>query len=145
MQNLWKYLDDLVGKGLDFITIGQFLWYASASLLMLAMPIAILISSIMTFGNLGEALNWLPSNHPVFPCYVSWAADVDSHHALRDHFYFCQLRYPYANLKFVTLYNDIYLKKPAFDLRRESSSPIFPIMPSRWARKTPMDEPFTRY
>src|SRR5688572_17206454 len=54
MQNLWKYIDDLVGKGLDFLTIGQFLWYASATLLTLAMPIAILISSIMTFGNLGE-------------------------------------------------------------------------------------------
>ena len=54
MQTLWKYIDDLVGKGLDFITICKFLWYASASMLILAMPIAILISSIMTFGNLGE-------------------------------------------------------------------------------------------
>src|SRR5215212_5397303 len=54
MQTLWKYIDDLVGKGLDFITIGEFVWYASASLLALSMPIAILISSIMTFGNLGE-------------------------------------------------------------------------------------------
>ncbi|MBL0255415.1 MAG: LptF/LptG family permease, partial [Chitinophagaceae bacterium] len=32
MQILWKYIDDLVGKGLDFITIMQFIWYASASL-----------------------------------------------------------------------------------------------------------------
>ena len=55
MQSLWKYIDDLVGKDLDFFTIGQFLWYASASLLILAIPIAILISSIMTFGNLGES------------------------------------------------------------------------------------------
>ena len=55
MQILWKYIDDLVGKDLDFFTIGQFLWYASASLLILAIPIAILISSIMTFGNLGES------------------------------------------------------------------------------------------
>ena len=55
MQTLWKYIDDLVGKGLDFITIGKFIWYMSATLLTLAMPIAILISSIMTFGNLGES------------------------------------------------------------------------------------------
>ena len=55
MQIVWKYIDDLVGKGLDLLTIGQFVWYASASLLALAMPIAILISSIMTFGNLGES------------------------------------------------------------------------------------------
>ena len=39
MQSLWKYIDDLVGKGLDFATIGLFLWYVSASLLTLAMPI----------------------------------------------------------------------------------------------------------
>src|ERR1700712_2194519 len=55
MQSLWKYIDDLVGKGLDLITIGKFLWYISSSLLTLAIPIAILISSIMTFGNLGES------------------------------------------------------------------------------------------
>jgi lipopolysaccharide export system permease protein len=55
MQNLWKYIDDLVGKDLDLFTIGKFLWYASATLLTLSMPIAILISSIMTFGNLGES------------------------------------------------------------------------------------------
>jgi lipopolysaccharide export system permease protein len=55
MQTVWKYIDDLVGKGLDFGTIGQFIWYASASLITLAMPIAILISAIMTFGNLGES------------------------------------------------------------------------------------------
>ncbi len=55
MQTLWKYIDDLVGKGLDFVTIMQFVWYASATLSTLAMPIAILISSIMTFGNLGES------------------------------------------------------------------------------------------
>ena len=55
MQTVWKYVDDLVGKGLDFGTIGLFLFYMSATLLILAMPIAILISSIMTFGNLGES------------------------------------------------------------------------------------------
>jgi len=54
MQILWKYIDDLVGKGLDFLTLIEFLIYASATLVTLAMPIAILLSSIMTFGKLGE-------------------------------------------------------------------------------------------
>lgn len=118
MQSLWKYLDDLVGKGLDFLTIGQFLWYASASLLMLAMPIAILISSIMTFGNLGESfelvaiksagISLLRFMRPlmiiaIFLCGLT--------------FVFANYVIPVANLKFVTLYNDIYLKKPAFDLK----------------------------
>src|SRR6187549_2071044 len=68
MQGLWKYLDDLVGKGLDFITIGKFLWYVSASMLTLAMPIAILISSIMTLATWAKALNWWRSNLQAFPC-----------------------------------------------------------------------------
>ena len=118
MQGLWKYLDDLVGKGLDFITIGKFLWYVSASMLTLAMPIAILISSIMTFGNLGESFELVAIKSSGisllrFMRPLIWVA-----------LFFCGITFmfanyviPYANLKFVTLYNDIYYKKPAFDLK----------------------------
>jgi len=118
MQILWKYIDDLVGKGLDFITIMQFIWYAGASLITLAMPIAILISSIMTFGNLGES----------FELVAIKASGISLLRFMRPIMWvsvlFCGITYvfannviPYANLKFVTLYNDIYLKKPAFDLK----------------------------
>lgn len=118
MQILWKYIDDLVGKGLDFLTIGQFLWYASASLLTLAMPIAILISSIMTFGNLGESfelvavkssgISLLRFMRPLifFALLLSYVT-----------FLFANYVIPYATLKFKTLYSDIYYKKPAFDLK----------------------------
>ena len=118
MQILWKYIDDLVGKGLDFITISQFLWYASASLLTLAMPIAILISSIMTFGNLGESfelvaikssgISLLRFMRPLvfFAILLSYIT-----------FLFANYVIPYATLKFKTLYSDIYYKKPAFDLK----------------------------
>src|SRR3989339_2111617 len=54
MQFLWKYIDDLVGKGLDFPIIGQLLFYASATFVPLALPLAILLASLMTFGNMGE-------------------------------------------------------------------------------------------
>jgi lipopolysaccharide export system permease protein len=118
MQILWKYIDDLVGKGLDFVTISQFLWYASASLLTLAMPIAILISSIMTFGNLGES----------FELVAIKSAGISLLRFMRPLFWFtlilCGISFlfanyvvPYANLKFKTLYSDIYYKKPAFDLK----------------------------
>jgi Lipopolysaccharide export system permease LptF/LptG len=83
MQGLWKYLDDLVGKGLDFITIGKFLWYVSASMLTLAMPIAILISTIMTFGC-----------HQIFghiAAALHAAPDVSGRYFLRHHVYVCQL------------------------------------------------------
>jgi lipopolysaccharide export system permease protein len=118
MQSLWKYIDDLVGKDLDLITVFKFLWYASASLLILAIPIAILISSIMTFGNLGESfelvaikssgISLLRFMRPItifaiFLCIVS--------------FFFANNVIPVANLQFKTLYYDIFYKKPALDLK----------------------------
>ncbi len=55
MQFLWKYIDDLVGKGLDVLTVSHLIFYMSATMVPLALPLAILLSSIMTFGNLGES------------------------------------------------------------------------------------------
>ncbi len=118
MQTVWKYIDDLVGKGLDFGTIGLFLFYMSATLLILAMPIAILISSIMTFGNLGESfelvaikssgVSLLRFMRPLFFVAVLLSGVT---------FLFANYVIPHANLKSVTLYNDILYKKPAFDLK----------------------------
>ena len=54
MQFLWKYIDDLVGKGLEFSQIAELLFYASARFVPAALPIAMLLSSVMTFGKLGE-------------------------------------------------------------------------------------------
>ena len=54
MQFLWKYIDELVGKGLDASVIAELLFYASITLVPMALPLAILLASIMTFGNLGE-------------------------------------------------------------------------------------------
>lgn len=118
MQGLWKYLDDLVGKGLDFMTIGKFLWYVSASMLTLAMPIAILISSIMTFGNLGESFELVAIKSSGisllrFMRPLVWVALL----FCGITFIFANYVIPYANLKFVALYNDIFYKKPAFDLK----------------------------
>jgi lipopolysaccharide export system permease protein len=119
MQTLWKYIDDLVGKGLDFITIIKFVWYASATLLTLAMPIAILISSIMTFGNLGESfelvaikssgISLLRFMRPlmwftVLLCIIT--------------FLFANYVIPYSQLKFVTIYRDILIKKPSLNIKQ---------------------------
>lgn len=54
LQFLWKYVDDLVGKGLEWYIILKLLFYASANMVPLALPIAVLLASIMTYGNLGE-------------------------------------------------------------------------------------------
>lgn len=54
MQFFWKYIDDLMGKGLSIVVVTELLFYVSASLIPLALPLAILLSSIMTLGNLAE-------------------------------------------------------------------------------------------
>ena len=118
MQILWKYIDDLVGKGLDVVTLTKFIIYASATLVTLALPIAILLSSIMTFGKLGEnfelvavkssGISLLRFMRPLFfvavvLCFIT--------------FLFANYVIPVANLKFAVIYNDIYRKSPAFDLK----------------------------
>ncbi len=118
MQILWKYIDDLVGKGLDFITLAKFLIYASATLVSLSLPIAILLSSIMTFGKLGEnfelvaikssGISLLRFMRPLF--FVSIVLTCIA-------FLFANYITPVANLKFAVIYNDIYRKSPAFDLK----------------------------
>ncbi len=54
MQFLWKHINELVGKGLDIIVLLEFFYYAVLSIVPMALPLAILLASLMTFGNLGE-------------------------------------------------------------------------------------------
>lgn len=55
MQFLWRYVDDLIGKGLTIDVLMQFFWYMGLMLVPQALPLAILLSSLITFGNLGES------------------------------------------------------------------------------------------
>ena len=54
MQSVWKYIDDLIGKGLEWTVIVELAFYSIPTLVPLALPLAILLSSLMTFGKLGE-------------------------------------------------------------------------------------------
>lgn len=54
MQFLWRYLDDLVGKGLSISVVGELFFYAALTMVPTALPLAVLLASLMTFGNLGE-------------------------------------------------------------------------------------------
>lgn len=55
MQFLWRYIDQLIGKGLSMEVLAQFFWYMGLMLLPQALPLAILLSSLIAFGNLGES------------------------------------------------------------------------------------------
>ena len=59
MQFLWKYINDLIGKGLSFDVYVEFFFYAAETLVPLALPLAILLASLISFGNLGERLELL--------------------------------------------------------------------------------------
>ncbi len=54
MQFLWRYVDDLVGKGLEMTVMGQFFFYSALTLVPAALPLAVLLASLITFGNFGE-------------------------------------------------------------------------------------------
>lgn len=59
MQFLWKFVDELVGKGIDMWTMGKFFFYAACTLVPMALPLSILLTSLISFGNMGERLELL--------------------------------------------------------------------------------------
>lgn len=118
MQFVWKYIDDLVGKGLDAWIIAKLLFYASSTFVPMALPLAILLSSLMTFGNLGENYELVAAKSAgislrkiMMPLiWVSLAiAGIG--------FYFSNTVLPVANLKMATLLHDVREQKPAFNIR----------------------------
>ena len=118
MQFFWLYIDDFVGKGLSVNFIMEFIWYQSASLVPLALPLAVLLSSLMTFGNLGETyeliaiksagISLLRFMRPLFLVTLLICGVA---------FLFSNYIIPVANLKSRTLLADIVYAKPSFDLR----------------------------
>ncbi len=120
MQFVWKYIDDFMGKGLEYWIIAKLLFYASANLVSLALPLAVLLSSIMTFGSLAEhyelvamkssGLSLLRIMLPliIFICFVAGGA-----------FYFNNTIAPLANLKFKSLLWDVTHTKPSLELKED--------------------------
>lgn len=112
LQFFWVYIDDLMGKGLSVWVILELLFYVSASLIPLALPLAILLSSLMTFGNLAEhnELTALKSSgfsllrimRPLIVIVGIIAVST---------FLFANFVIPAANLKWHTLIYDIQNKK----------------------------------
>ncbi len=118
MQFVWKYIDDLVGKGLEWHIIARLLMYASSTFVPLALPLAILLSSLMMFGNLGEH----------YELVTMKAAGIGLSRVMRPliivsilisglAFYFSNVVLPFANLKFHSLLFDVREKKLAFNLK----------------------------
>ena len=71
MQFLWRYVDEMVGKGLEMSVLAELFFYAAVTMVPMALPLAILLASLMTFGNLGERLELLAIKAAVFLCSKS--------------------------------------------------------------------------
>ena len=114
LQFFWVYIDDLMGKGLSVWVILELLMYVSAGIIPMALPLAILLSSLMTFGNLAEhneltalkasGFSLLRIMRPLIIIVLLIAAAT---------FFFANYVIPAANLKWHTLIYDIQNKKIA--------------------------------
>ncbi|MEY2923764.1 MAG: hypothetical protein RLZZ337_304 [Bacteroidota bacterium] len=117
MQTIWKYLEDLVGKGLEISIILEFIFYFAIHLIPLALPLAILLSSIMVFGNMAEryelvaiksaGVSLLRAMIPVFIISIGLAITA---------FYTANNLIPKANLSWGALLYDVTQKKPAMNI-----------------------------
>ncbi|TVQ11818.1 MAG: YjgP/YjgQ family permease [Bacteroidetes bacterium] len=117
MQFLWKYVDDLVGKGLEWYIIGELLFYASATFVPLALPLAILLSSIMTMGSLGENYELVAlKSAGISLTRIMWPLIVISSIFVFAAFYFSNNVLPVANLKMGSLLYDVRQQRPAFNI-----------------------------
>lgn len=118
MLFLWKYIDDLIGKGLEWHVVARLLFFSLADLIPMALPLAVLLSSLMTFGNLSESYEMVALK----------ASGVSIYRALQPAFliivllslltfYVSNIVIPKANLEAKSLLWDIRNKKPAFDIK----------------------------
>ncbi len=118
LQFFWLYIDDIVGKGVDLLTVARLISYVSATLVPLALPLAVLLSSIMTFGNLGETFELIaiksagiPLLRFMRPLFIASLLICGLAFLFNNYFI------PVANLKMNTLKYDIIVSKPAFDIK----------------------------
>lgn len=118
MQFVWKYIDDLVGKGLETSVIMQLMFYASSTFVPMALPLAILLSSIMSFGNLGEHNELVAMKAAGIPLKVIMRPLIVLSVIISIiGFVFSNYVLPVANLKMVTLLYDVREQKPAFNIQ----------------------------
>ena len=117
MQFLWKHIDDMVGKGLDLRVLAEMFLYASLNLIPMALPLSVLLASIMVFGNLGERFELLAIKSAGVPLlktmkplivlivFISIGA-----------FFFQNYAMPKIQVKFFSLLISIRQKSPELDI-----------------------------
>jgi len=113
MQFIWKYIDELVGKGLDWAIVTELLVYAAFGLIPLAFPLAMLLASIMTFGNLAENYELVAMKASGISLFrIMRPLVVVAILMTSIAFYFSNSILPKTNLKFYSLMLSVRQQKP---------------------------------
>lgn len=141
MQHMLRYFDDIIGKDLGFEVISQLLFYFAIFMIPVAMPLAVLLSSLITFGNLGEhfeltaikssGISLLRTLQPIF-IFVLFLTLIA--------FYVNNNLVPKAALEAYSLLYDIKQKKPALELREGTFYNGLPDISIKVDQKFPEDE-----
>lgn len=135
---LWKYIDDLIGKGFAWYTILNLMMYASATNVAMALPLSVLLSSIMTYGTLGEnyelvaiksaGISLTRALYPMIIVVMGLSVGA---------FIFSDYMLPVANLKFYSLLYDARKQKSASLVKEGVFNSSFPGYSIRVQRKDP--------
>ena len=117
MQFMWRYVNDLVGKGLSLDVLAEFFWYATQTLVPMSFPLAVLLASLITFGNFGERLELLSMKaagisllrilRPIF-LFVLLVSGIS--------FYFQNRVTPEATKQLAALVNSMKQKSPELEI-----------------------------
>lgn len=117
MQFLWRYVDEMVGKGLEVSVLAQFFFYSALTLIPLSLPLSILLAALMTFGNFGERYELLSMKAAGIPLLriirplVIFCAILGC-----TSFYFQNVIAPKAQLKLLTLLVSMKQTSPELDI-----------------------------
>lgn len=115
---IWKYVEDLVGKGLEWYVVLKLLFYASANMVPLALPIAVLLACIMTYGNLGERFELAALKSAGISMFTFMRSTIVIGVGIAvGAFFFNNYVLPSAYLKFVVNLVDITKQKPALNIK----------------------------
>ncbi|HNU78150.1 MAG TPA: LptF/LptG family permease, partial [Prolixibacteraceae bacterium] len=118
MQFLWKYVDDLVGKGLDWGILAELLFYATFGLLPFAFPLAMLLASIMTFGELGENYELVAMKSSGISLFrIMKPLILVALLITGTAFFFANYILPHTNLRFTTLLWSVKEQRPEMVLQ----------------------------
>lgn len=117
MQFLWRYVDEMVGKGLEFSVLGQFFFYSGLSLVAASLPLAVLLASLITFGNFGERFELLAMKAAGIPLIkIMRPLIIFNIFICGLSFYFQNVIDPIAQKKLWTLVISMKQKSPEVDI-----------------------------